>query len=229
VRAGPGSDDYNPQESAIVSTMSVLPESRILLRGVAWETYERLRDEPRNDGLRLTYADGDLEVMAPSHRHERWHYLLGRAVEAMTEELGIPIHGGATTTFRSRRRKVGLEPDECWWVQHEAQVRGREVIDLAVDPPPDLVIEAEASRSALDKLPLFAALGIGEVWRYGDEGLTVHVRAPSGRFRSEPASRCFPFLPMPEFAARIAAARSTDETTWIRAFRVWVREHVRPG
>jgi Uma2 family endonuclease len=209
--------------------MSVLPESRVLLRGVAWETYERLRDEPRNHGLRLTYADGDLEVMAPSHRHERWHVLLGRAVEAMTEELGIPIHGGGATTFRSRRRKIGLEPDECWWVQNEARVRGREEIDLEVDPPPDLVIEAEASHSALDKLPLFGALGIGEVWRYGEEGLTVHVRAPSDGFSVRPASRCFPFLPLPEFAARIAAAQTVDETAWIRAFRVWVRERVTPG
>jgi Uma2 family endonuclease len=146
----------------------------------------------------------------------------------MTEVNGRRYPAGATTTVRCRRPTVGLEPDECWWVQSEALVRGREEIDLEVDPPPDLVIEAETSRSALDELPLFASLGVGEVWRYGEEGLTIHVRGQTGRFMVRTASRCFLWLPIAEFGLQIAAARTTDETSWIRAFRVWVRERVQP-
>ena len=212
-----------------MSTMSVTPESRVLLRGVSWETYERLLEDLGDAGPRLTYADGELEIVSPSFRHERYAGLLGRAIEAMTEELGIPILSGRSTTFRLRRQKIGLEPDECYWVQNEARVRGKHEIDLTVDPAPDLAIEAEVSHSALDKLALFARLGFGEVWRFEGERLAIHARQPSGNFAQQPASRCFPFLPMAEFLTQVAAAWSTDETSWIRAFRRWVRDSLRTG
>jgi Uma2 family endonuclease len=213
-----------------MSTMSVTPESRVLLRGVTWETYERLLDDLGDSRVRLTYADGDLEIMAPSHSHERYAYLLGRAVEAMTEERGIPILGGGSTTFRLRDRKVGLEPDRCYWVQNAARVRGRPEIDLMVDPAPDLAIEAEVSRRALDRLPLFASLGVGEVWRYDGEQLAIHVRGPSGSFAEQATSRCFPWLPIAQFTAQIAAAvDAPDDTTWIRSFRAWVRSSLHTG
>lgn len=213
-----------------MSTMSTLPPEPIaeptgvLLRGVAWQTYEQLRDEPANHGLRLTYAGGALEVMTPSHRHEHWHKMLGRAIEAMTEELLIPIKSGAATTLRCNRREVGLDPDECYWVQHDLQVRNKLDIDLAVDPPPDLCIECEASRRAIDKLPLFRSLGVPEVWRYDGERLIVHVLRHNEEFAVEQRSNCFPWLPLAEFTAQIGISRATDETTWIRGFRDWVRK-----
>ena len=41
------------------------------------------------------------------------------------------------------------------------------------DPPPDLVVEVEMTRSAIDKLRLFASMGIPEVWRYDGKTLWV--------------------------------------------------------
>ena len=67
-----------------IPTMS---ESRILLRGIRWETYERLLDEAGDQPIRLTYDRGDLEIMTPSRRHEAWKKLASRMIEAMTEEL----------------------------------------------------------------------------------------------------------------------------------------------
>jgi Uma2 family endonuclease len=213
-----------------MSTMSVTPETRVLLHGIRWETYERLLDDLGDSQVRLTYADGDLEVMTPSFAHERYAALLGRAVEAMTEKLDIPILSGRSTTFRSRKRKVGLEPDQCYWIQNLARMRGKRAIDLAVDPAPDLVLEAEVARSALKRLRLFAELGVGEVWRYDGERLVVHVHGPSGSFAESAASSCFPWLPVAEFAAWIAAGvAADDDTAWIRAFRGWVRGSLRTG
>lgn len=53
-----------------MSELQTMSESRILLRGIRWETYERLADEAENPALRLTYDRGDLEIMTTSHRHE---------------------------------------------------------------------------------------------------------------------------------------------------------------
>lgn len=206
-----------------MSTMAIAERTGVLLHGVSWQTYVQLREEPANAGLRLTYADGDLEVMTPSHRHERWHYLLGRAIQAMTDELGIQIHGGAATTLRCQRSEVGLEPDQCYWVQHEPDVRGKIDLDTAVDPLPDLCIESEASRYAIDKLRLFGSLGVPEVWRYDGDQLTVHVIGDGGAYTTASSSLCFPWLPLTEFSARLATARTTAETTWVRALRAWVR------
>ena len=64
----------------------------------------------------------------------------------LSEELGIDIEGGGSTTFKLKRRKVGLEPDECFYVKNVECVRGKKNIDLSVDPPPDLAIEIEVSR-----------------------------------------------------------------------------------
>ena len=204
-----------------IQTMS---ESRILLRGIRWETYERLLDEADNHGPRFTYDRGDLEIMTPSHRHEAWKKLAGRMIEAMTEVLAVPIKSGGSTTFKRADLERAIEPDECYWVQSEARMRGKLEIDLLVDPAPDLVLEAEVSRSILDRLDILASLGVGEVWRYDGERLSIHVLGTDGRYRESPTSACFPWLPVEPFTAHLKRAGETDETSWIREFRVWVKQ-----
>ncbi len=202
-----------------IPTMS---ESRILLRGIRWETYERLLDDAEQ--ARLTYDRGDLEIMTPSRRHEAWKKLASRMIEAMTEELEVPISSGGSTTLVHPDLERGIEPDECYWVQNEARVRGNLDLDLLIDPAPDLVLEAEASRSILDRIDILASLGVGEVWRYDGERLVIHVLGEDGSYRESPTSACFPWLHLEPFTRHLKRAGDTDETTWIRAFRVWVRE-----
>jgi Uma2 family endonuclease len=208
-------------------TVEAMSESRVLLHGIRWETYERLLDEVENQGIRLTYDRGDLEIMTPSHRHESWKQRVARMIETMTEALGVAMKSGGQTTFRKRSLRRGLEPDECYWVQNEAAVRGKLDLDLRTDPAPDLVLEAEASRSILDRLDILASLGVGEVWRYDGERLTIHVLGADGHYAVSAQSCVFPWLPVQPFIAHLQRANDTDETTWIRAFRAWVLQSVR--
>lgn len=125
--------------STVTVPSAVLPESAesILLEGISWRTYESLlRDfERAGSNLRMTYDRGKVEIMAPAYAHDRPKHLIGRMVEAMTEELNIPIAGGGSTTFRRQLKKRGLEPDECYWVQNEAQIRGSgALISIAIRP-----------------------------------------------------------------------------------------------
>ena len=48
---------------------------------------------------------------------------------------------------------------------------------MTVDPPPDLVIEVDITRSSLDKLSIYAALRVPEVWRYTDGEVEIGDRA----------------------------------------------------
>lgn len=203
---------------------TTMPDSRVLLHGIRWETYERMRDDLGDSPIRLSYDQGALEIVTPLRQHERPKRLLGRMVEAMTEELRILINSGGSMTFKRRDLEKGLEPDECYWVQNEARVRDRYELDFRVDPAPDLVIEIEVTRSLVNRLGILAALGVGEVWHY-DGVLTVLLRNEGG-YSPSPTSRCFPWLPLAPFIEQLARADDADETTWIREFREWVARTV---
>ena len=99
-------------------------------------------------------------------------------------------------------------------------MRGRDTIDLAVDPPPDLAIEVDISRSSLDRFRIYASIGIPEIWRL--EHAKVQAYALGGALYSPvDDSPSFPFLPLAEFSRILAKRNHTDETTWIRSFRCW--------
>jgi Uma2 family endonuclease len=144
-------------------------------------------------------------------------------VETMTEELGIPIRSGGSTTLRNQLKDRGLEPDECYYVANERAVRGRKRIDLSVDPPPDLAIEVDISSSSLDQLAIYASLGVPEVWLYDGAVLEVHQLLSDGNYAKQTRSPAFPFLPLDEVERFLARRNETDETTWIRSFRAWVK------
>jgi Uma2 family endonuclease len=117
-----------------------------------------------------------------------------------------------------------LEPDECYYLAHEQEMRGKDELDLSVDPPPDLVVEVEVSRSALDRLAIYASMGVPEVWRCDGHLLIVHALQGDGTYAVQTHSTNFPFLPMEKLAWFLGQSSTTDETTLLRSFQQWVRE-----
>src|SRR5207237_1109994 len=107
---------------------------RLILDNVSWEGYTHLLRTFSDRHLRLTYDRGVLEIMTLSHEHESFGRFLGRLAVTLTEELNLPIKEGGSTTFRKRRKQKGLESDNCYWIAHEAEVRGKSVINLRIDP-----------------------------------------------------------------------------------------------
>jgi Uma2 family endonuclease len=216
----------------VTTTLESQPSECLLLHGISWTTYERLlvELEESHQHHRLTYDDGDLEIMSPSPKHERFKKLMGRLIEAMTEELRIPISSGGSTTFKSALLKKGLEPDECYWIANEAKVRGMDEFVWGQDPPPDLAVEVDITRSALRRFGIYASLGIPEIWRWKKNRLVFHELVPAtganGDYREIAKSRSFPFLGPEPLTRFLLEAHATDETTWILKFRAWVREEL---
>jgi Uma2 family endonuclease len=140
------------------------PEERVVLRNLSWETYERLLAEHADShSPRLTFDRGVLEIMSPYPEHERYSLRIARLVDVLAEERDIEMEALGATTFKRQELERGFEPDSCFYVQNADRVRNKSQIDLATDPPPDLVIEIEFTRPAINKRSLFAALGIPEV------------------------------------------------------------------
>src|SRR5262249_4770393 len=124
-----------------MSTVStaVASEQRFRISLVSWEQYEQMADWFEGRHVRLTCGRGERELMTVSHRHEYHKHLLGRLLDALTEETDIDVHGGGSMTFKREDLERALEPDECYWIDHEVQMRGKLEYDQLVDPPPNLV------------------------------------------------------------------------------------------
>ncbi|MBI3462381.1 MAG: Uma2 family endonuclease [Planctomycetes bacterium] len=209
-----------------MATVEALTEYRVLLQGISWQTYESLLKELNDRPIRLTYDRGSLEIMSPSLAHENYGRLIGRFVEAFTEELEIAIRSGGSTTFRKEAKRRGLEPDECYWIQNETRIRGKKEFDFASDPPPDLAIEVDITSSSLERMTIYAALRIPEVWRFDGEALAVYLLRPTAKYESSTRSRALPKFPLAVVLQFLQQVDGQDETSLVRAFRRWVREHI---
>lgn len=191
---------------------------------VRWETYEALLRDRGNGGPRMCYDRGTLELMSPLRRHEWMKTLLGRFIEILTLELGIRISSAGSTTLKDQLKELGLEPDESYYVQNEPRMRFKDDLDLAVDPPPDLAIEIDITTSSIDKLGVYAALGVLELWTYDDGGVKIFVLDPGGQYAESERSLALPQL-TPEILNRFLARRLVvDETSLVQEFRAWVRQ-----
>ena len=202
---------------------------RVILRQVSWETYERLLTEHEQcSSPRFTYDRGVLEIMSPSIKHERLNRSIATLCEVIAEELHIELDNAGSTTFKREDVARGFEPDSCFYVQNVERVREREQIDLTVGPPPDLVIEIDISSSSLDRFPIFANIGVPEVWRYDGTRLTIFTLR-AGTYQEVAASAVFPGVTSQIISQFMAEGATMPHTAWLRRVRVWARRQRRGG
>jgi len=197
---------------------------RLTLDGISWSEYraigEILRDRP---ALRLTFDEGRLEIMTTSPEHEKYKVRLGRLIEILAEEFGTPLEPGGNMTFQREDRGRGLEPDQCYWIANEAQVRNKDTWDPAIDPPPDLAVEIEVSRSAAARLGIYAVLGVPEIWRFDGEHLRVLLLGEDIRYHESATSQAFSDLRVEGMEAFVRLDTKLDYMSMARTFREWVR------
>ena len=206
---------------AMVAGPPAAAERWVTLPRVDWATYERLlADDPDRRLPRLTYDQGVVEIVSPSTGHEEDAQTLNLLVEIVAAILDVPIRNVGSMTYRREDAQRGFEPDASFYIQREPQVRGRLPIDPAVDPPPDLVIEVEVSRSAVDKLAIFARLGVPEVWRSDRNAVAIFPLA-GDTYREVGISEALPPLTGVVLTRFLAESRSLTRPAWFRAVSDW--------
>lgn len=209
-------------------TTTLLPQKiyQVLLENISWQTYQALlKDIEEQPGIRMTYDHGNLEIMAPLDPHEAYKKLLGRLVEAATEELNIEIRSLGSRTCSREDMARGLEPDQCYYIQHELDVRGKKQLDLNQDPPPDLVIEIDITNSSVNRMRLYEALQVPEVWRYDGNQLTIYC-LENEKYQIRDRSEALPQLTPSQLVRFLKLAETMGETSLIRSFREWVRSQI---
>jgi Uma2 family endonuclease len=201
-----------------------------LLLGVNWQTYEKMLEAIGDRPVRVTYDRGNLELMSPTPTHEiykRWFNVL---FVMLAEELPLRVKACGSTTFRRQDLDRGLEPDECFYLTSVERVREWAALDLSQDPPPDLAIEVDITRSCLDRMGVYAGLGVPELWRFDGESLQPYRLREDRTYESCAQSPALPFLPLPEFVPFLhQSLTAADDRDLLRSLRAWVRQRVLPS
>ncbi|CAK0757615.1 Uma2 family endonuclease [Gammaproteobacteria bacterium] len=204
--------------------LEIPPGQRLIMHGLDWEAFEHALDElGEKRGSRVHYQNGILEIMSPLLLHESDKNIIGDLIQALLEELDREFLNAGSTTFRSRRAGKGLEPDQCFYIEHERVIRGKTSVELDDnDPPPDLAVEVDIT-SKTDPA-LYAALGVPELWRFDGETLYIDLLQPNGCYIASEESRQFPYFPLREAIPRYLKQSKIDgRNATLRAFREWVR------
>ncbi|PHJ68400.1 hypothetical protein VF14_28825 [Nostoc linckia z18] len=209
----------------MVSNTLLEPTEIIHLSGISWQTYENLLAELSvNRRLRLTYNRGSLEIMAPSPEHERYKRIAGRFVETLAEELKVRIECLGSTTFK-RPELSGAEPDECFYIENINAIKGKKRIDLAQDPPPDLVVEIDITSSSINRFQVYADMGVPEIWRYDGKDFSINV-LQNQKYISVEQSLAFPNLPLTEISNFLEKVEEKDYLELVQEFRQWVKSKI---
>ncbi len=210
-----------------LNQLDVQPGQRVLLKNISWDEFEQILDElGESRASRLAYYKGVLEIMVPLAGHEDGKEIIGDLVKILLEKLDIEFRSLGSTTFKRRDMASGVEPDACFYIQNEAEIRGKEKIDLNFDPPPDLAIEIDITSKSEIKKNSYQALGVGELWIYDGRSLTINLLQNSQYIKSN-TSQIFPNLPIIDVIHRyVAQSKVEGRNVAIKAFRAWVGEQL---
>lgn len=208
-----------------LNRITVPPGQRVLLSNVSWQEFEAiLEDLGEHRASRVAYDNGTLEIMTPLPEHETNKELVSDLVKALLEELDIEFCSLGSTTFKNEEMNKGLEPDNCFYIQNEAAVRGKNRLDLTVDPPPDLALEIDITSRTHPSI--YEALAVPELWRFENGKLQINV-LQEGKYIKCEYSLNFPNLPLIEIIPQyLNQCRILGRNKTMRAFRGWVREQI---
>jgi Uma2 family endonuclease len=201
-----------------------------VMYNIGWQGYNKILEVVGNREYRITYSQGNLELMSPLPVHERYKHVFACFFAMMALEIeSFHVVALASTTFRREDLDRGIEPDECYYITSPVEITGNEAFDLSRNPPPDLAVEVDITRSVLDRMDVYRNLGVPEIWRFDGTTLQVYRLNAARQYQLQERSQFFPFLPMDELALVVQhSADILDEGQLLRTLGTWVRTRALP-
>lgn len=196
----------------------VPPGQRVILENVTWKELETIIAElGEHRAARIAYDRGILEIMSPLPEHEFDKEIISDLVKALLEQLDVEFISLGSTTFKNQFMAQGIEPDQCFYIQNEAVIRGKKRLDLTIDPPPDLALEIDiTSRTHLN---IYQGLQVPEVWRFENGILQINL-LQNGVYVESKSSLNFPNLPLIEVIPEsLQKSRTIGRNATLKAFR----------
>jgi len=196
---------------------------RVLLHNQTWQQFENLlEDLGDRRSARIAYDEGTLEIMTPLPEHEHYKNANSILIEDAAELLAYDYDCYGSTTWKREMMKAGVEPDNCFYFQNESLIRGKLNFNLDIDPPPDLALEIDLTHKSLNRLPIYARLGIPEIWCYDSGNLKIY-QLERGEYSEKSRSLVFPSLNISEIPRLIEQYRPLGRRAFRQAVREWVK------
>ncbi len=208
--------------------VAIIPqaETRTLLSYVSWQTFKTMLTEMGSERQnRIAYDSGMVEIMTPLMPHENSNRNIEGLILVLCEEFGLEVKSTGSLTLTRDDIEKGAEPDSSYYIQNELLVRDKENIDLDREPPPDLVIEVEYSRPKIDKLSLYATLGIPEFWRYNGTELRVYTLS-GNKYTEVENSPTFTSVAVKDIPRFIQESKKIGQIAAKRNFRDWIKQQI---
>jgi Uma2 family endonuclease len=201
------------------------PGQKILLRDVTWQEFENiLEDLGEHRSSRIAYNNGILEIMTPLPEPEGDKEIISDLIKDLLEELDREFYALGSTTFKNQQMAQGIEPDNCFYIENEAKIRGKKQIDLTIDPPPDLALEIDVTSRS--NPTIYQALGVPELWRFTKENLIIYV-LNNGEYIESESSPHFPTLPIKKVIPQyLAEVKIFGRNKTMKKFRKWLKSNL---
>ncbi|AFY74392.1 hypothetical protein Syn7502_02407 [Synechococcus sp. PCC 7502] len=200
-----------------------IAEKRMTFHGLSWQAYKQIANAlSASSHARLAYDNGTLEILMPLELHEFSRMMFEFFIRILVTELGLKVKTMGSTTLDREDLLRAVEPDNAYYFQNQPLVSGRNV-SISQDPPPDLVIEIDITHTNIQKLSLYAALGVPEFWRYNGEILRIYqLDRLQQEYIEVETSPTFPQVPKTRLYQFLAEARQ-DEINAEVNLRKWIR------
>lgn len=202
------------------------PGATLRMDNVSWDDYENLlANLGESSHMRVFYDQGRVEILSPVSMHERPKNIINVLISVLSYELDIDIESLGSTTYKEELKARGAEPDDSFYIQNAKAVMGKdENVDLAFDPPPDLVVEIDRSSSSLDKFPIYASLGVPELWRVHHRQVRIWLLS-GDRYEESSHSQAFQFLTADVISRFLEQGITESSRKAAQAFRQWIRQN----
>ncbi len=209
--------------TTVLNPPQLAAEERFVLRNVTWETYEQLlKNYASFSAPRLTYDQGDLEIMSPSIPHEAASRILSLLVNIICEEREIDVRDLGSTTHKRADLLKGVEPDGCFYIQNVEAIKGVEDLDLTIHPPADLVIESDISSPSVPRFPIYEALGVPEIWQF-ENGEVRFFGLHQDKYALLASSGVLSGIPSDVVTQFVNKSGAMKRPQWLREVREWIR------
>ena len=172
-------------------TIDLSPGSEVILRHQTWEDYEQLLQRCQEKAaikIRYNEKTQSILLMSPLPGHGKRIDTLSDLVKILLRHQGRDWESFHPITLK-KFKQVGLELDACFYIQNRQAILGKERIDLAVDPPPDLAIELDLT--ATTKPEDYVAIAVPELWIYRRRILLIYL-FKNGTYQESNDSLTFP-------------------------------------
>jgi len=198
---------------------TVASKTSVVLNDVSWDFYLRTLEEV-STGTRVTFDKGKMEIMSPvSYKHDNDKKIIARLLEIWCVDHDVRLSGCGNLTLIREDVQRGLEPDEAFYVLAQPPPPGTQELDLLIQEGPDLVLEVDITTRSIAKEPLYAEMGVQEIWFWNGQTLQVRIRN-NGRFVDSPVSVLIPSFPVATLRAHLDQSNQVDQHDLIKAWRL---------